>query len=481
MVDMAKCDVSITQNALGIQQTGPRTVIVPADPIIWDAGTSYEYLTLVASAGFGQAYISKKDVPSGTPLTNTEYWIPAASYNAQLTEIQRQISALTSSVTEETERATNRENEIEQKTTAAYPVVDEETYGVSSMETYVQAESGETPRIVANPHYAYVQSVGSMNNPYGLLRVASSYFNVPQLVYGNSWTATNLNETYTDWEPASSHKNTDGTMNIDCATFTQLVCMGVYYNLSSYLKASNEVRVPHQLFGDALKAYVQYGFDDVPANTRRLLTGQLAKMLHDAGLLVRIETVTQIKPGMVLFHSDDSDTGSYHWEDINHCSLCVSTFGNVATIMESSTRYAGAGNGVNYRVLSGISNVTWGYMPTSFVYSPMVVQSYYLIATVSTGSYSRTAVSEGYLVLCNTHTDSVTFTVSVKYPTVSGQSESETTVSAQVKLGTAQSIPIMYSKACTVTITGESSKPFTIKLNESPQSVNYEPYRPANT
>lgn len=476
---MATCDVNIIQNALGIQQTGPRTVIVPADPIIWDEGTSYEYLTLVASADFGQAYISKKDVPSGTPLTNTEYWIPAASYNAQLAAIQRQMSALSTAVAEETARATNAENEINQKATSAYPVVDEETYGVSSMETYVQADSGMTPRIVANPQYAYVQSVGSMINPYGLLRVASSYFNIPKLVYGNSWTATNINDAYTDWEPASSHKNADGTMNIDCATFTQLVCMGVYYNLSSYLKASNETRVPHQLFGDALKTYVNYGFDSVPDNTRRLLTGQLAKMLHDAGLLVKIETVTQIKPGMVLFHSDSSDSGSYHWEDINHCSLCVNLFGNVVTIMESSTRYDGAGNGVNYRVLSGISNVTWGYMPTSFVYSPMVVQSYYLNTQVQNGTYSRTAVNEGYIVLCNTHTDNVTFEVSVKYPTVSGQSASETTVDTQVELGTAQSIPIMYSKACVVTITGEDSKPFTIKLNESPQSVNYEPYRPA--
>lgn len=86
--DMATCDVNLVQNALGIQQTGPRTVIVPADPIIWSADTSYEYLTLVATTDFGQAYISKRDVPAGTPLTNTEYWIPAASYNAQLAAIQ---------------------------------------------------------------------------------------------------------------------------------------------------------------------------------------------------------------------------------------------------------------------------------------------------------------------------------------------------------------------------------------------------------
>lgn len=97
---MATCDVNIVTNALGIQQTGPRTVIVPADPIIWDESTSYEYLTIVASTDFGQAYISKKDVPAGTPLTNTDYWIPAASYNAQLAAIQKTITAINASIAE---------------------------------------------------------------------------------------------------------------------------------------------------------------------------------------------------------------------------------------------------------------------------------------------------------------------------------------------------------------------------------------------
>lgn len=88
------CKPSVITQALGIQATGPRTVIVPADPIIWDEGTSYEYLTLVASTDFGQGYLSKKDVPAGTPLTNTEYWIPVAQFNAQLAQLQQQIGQM---------------------------------------------------------------------------------------------------------------------------------------------------------------------------------------------------------------------------------------------------------------------------------------------------------------------------------------------------------------------------------------------------
>ena len=92
---MADCNPTIVQNGVAIQQTGPRTVIVPADPIIWDDETSYEYLTLVASADYGQGYVSKQDVPSGTPLTNTDYWIPVANFNAQLSAIQTTLGTIT--------------------------------------------------------------------------------------------------------------------------------------------------------------------------------------------------------------------------------------------------------------------------------------------------------------------------------------------------------------------------------------------------
>ena len=91
---MADCNPTIVQNGVAIQQTGPRTVIVPADPIIWDESTSYEYLTLVASEDFGQGYVSKKDVPSGTPLTNTEYWVPVANFSAQLATIMQDMASI---------------------------------------------------------------------------------------------------------------------------------------------------------------------------------------------------------------------------------------------------------------------------------------------------------------------------------------------------------------------------------------------------
>ena len=99
----------------GNRMIGPRTAIVPADPIIWDNDTSYEYLTLVASEDFEQSYISKKDVPAGTPLTDTEYWIPAALFNAQLAALQKSINDLLGEYSEFTE---NVESQLEKSFTS---------------------------------------------------------------------------------------------------------------------------------------------------------------------------------------------------------------------------------------------------------------------------------------------------------------------------------------------------------------------------
>lgn len=86
------CEVVTTSAPLNLNVIGPRSVIVPADPIEWNDSTSYEYLTLVTSTDFGQGFVSKRDVPAGTPLTDTDYWIPVASFNAQLASIQKQLA-----------------------------------------------------------------------------------------------------------------------------------------------------------------------------------------------------------------------------------------------------------------------------------------------------------------------------------------------------------------------------------------------------
>ena len=61
---------------------GARYVPVFADPIQWDPTLVYEPLTVVTDQG--ASYVSRRMVPEGILLDNTEYWVLWADFNAQL-------------------------------------------------------------------------------------------------------------------------------------------------------------------------------------------------------------------------------------------------------------------------------------------------------------------------------------------------------------------------------------------------------------
>lgn len=74
------------------QYIGARYVPVFADPIEWNDTRTYEALTMVTY--YNDTYISKKPVPTGTAITNTEYWALTGQYNAQLSDLSTQVGAL---------------------------------------------------------------------------------------------------------------------------------------------------------------------------------------------------------------------------------------------------------------------------------------------------------------------------------------------------------------------------------------------------
>ena len=61
---------------------GARYIPLFADPIEWDDSYIYEPLTVVKHEG--ASYVSRKSVPEGIAIDNTDYWILWADYNAQL-------------------------------------------------------------------------------------------------------------------------------------------------------------------------------------------------------------------------------------------------------------------------------------------------------------------------------------------------------------------------------------------------------------
>lgn len=69
------------------QYIGARYVPKFADPIEWDSTRGYEALEIVTH--LGTSYTSKKPVPAGTAISNSEYWVSTGNYNAQV-ELYRQ-------------------------------------------------------------------------------------------------------------------------------------------------------------------------------------------------------------------------------------------------------------------------------------------------------------------------------------------------------------------------------------------------------
>lgn len=70
---------------------GARYIPLFSDPIEWDNTKSYEPLTVVKYQG--ASYVSRQSVPEGVELSNNNYWLLWADYNAQLEQYRQEVLA----------------------------------------------------------------------------------------------------------------------------------------------------------------------------------------------------------------------------------------------------------------------------------------------------------------------------------------------------------------------------------------------------
>lgn len=77
---------------------GARYMPVFADPIEWDISLSYEPLTVVKNQG--TSYVSRRSIPEGIQITNEDYWVRWADYNAQLEEYIRRVNLFDQRITD---------------------------------------------------------------------------------------------------------------------------------------------------------------------------------------------------------------------------------------------------------------------------------------------------------------------------------------------------------------------------------------------
>lgn len=71
------------------QYVGARYVPTFANPIQWDNQRIYEPLTMVTY--LNNTYTSKKPVPQGVDINNTEYWALSGNYNAQVEQYRQEV------------------------------------------------------------------------------------------------------------------------------------------------------------------------------------------------------------------------------------------------------------------------------------------------------------------------------------------------------------------------------------------------------
>ena len=84
------------------QYVGARYVPKFATPVEWNNTLSYEALTIVTH--LGNSFTSKKPVPAGVDIGNTEYWVNTGNYNEQVATYQQQVTTYQQQVTALNER-----------------------------------------------------------------------------------------------------------------------------------------------------------------------------------------------------------------------------------------------------------------------------------------------------------------------------------------------------------------------------------------
>ena len=67
--------------------------IVPVHCGRWDQNKTYEMLSIVLEETSGDSYISRRAVPSGTAITDTNYWMLHSLYSQQIKDMSDQLMA----------------------------------------------------------------------------------------------------------------------------------------------------------------------------------------------------------------------------------------------------------------------------------------------------------------------------------------------------------------------------------------------------
>lgn len=143
----------------------------------WDSNKSYEALTIVQANN--SSYTSKKPVPPGVDISNTEYWVLTGNFNGQVEEYRQEVVAVSKNVeslTKEVENFTTKRRfifigdsygrnvERDGVMIKAWPSRVVETLGLSASDAYMSAVSGAGFTVAGNNNKKFVDMLNDLKS-----------------------------------------------------------------------------------------------------------------------------------------------------------------------------------------------------------------------------------------------------------------------------------------------------------------------------
>ena len=177
---------------------GARYVPKFANPVEWSAIATYEPLTIVTHQG--ASYTSRTFVPSGTPLTDPNYWVITGNYNAQIDQYRQEVSHFDNRLTDN-EAAISELNAVLDLFQNGYPERIEVEGDWSSAAFWLAAHALGNDLTVTNLNRNSVQGDKAVAEILSHLRenITLSAADIPDLVPILSVVATaNRGATFTD-------------------------------------------------------------------------------------------------------------------------------------------------------------------------------------------------------------------------------------------------------------------------------------------
>lgn len=136
------------------QYIGARYVPQFADPIEWNIDSSYDALTMVTN--LNNCYISKKAVPRGIALNNSEYWVTTGQYNAYLEQLNQGLTNANNRISNLDTEFNGLNGEVENIKTQNTQFNEQ----LNTLDTNVEANTGTIDAITAREKTRYIVVMG---------------------------------------------------------------------------------------------------------------------------------------------------------------------------------------------------------------------------------------------------------------------------------------------------------------------------------